>query len=81
MNNQDRQVVADRVDAEIELLLQEYDDTLAVTEAALMQAMLSAMKYAPSDSHGFSLISHCLTEICALSTKHDEMAGEFRTDD
>ena len=72
MNNQDRQVVADRVDAEIELLLQEYDDTLAITEAALMQAMLSTMKYAPSDSHGFSLISHCLTEICVLSSKLDE---------
>jgi len=76
MNNQDRQVVADRVDAEIELLLQEYDDTLAVTEAALMQAMLSTMKYAPSDSHGFSLISHCLTEICVLSAKHDETVDE-----
>ena len=76
MNNQDRQVVADRVNAEIELLLQEYDDTLAITEAALMQAMLSTMKYAPSDSHGFSLISHCLTEICDLSAKHDETVDE-----
>ena len=72
LSEEERQIVASRVEAEINLCLEEFEDTLSVTESALIQSMLSVMSHAPSDKHGILLITHCLNQICTLSLKNPE---------
>jgi hypothetical protein len=72
LSDQERQMVASRIEAEIDLCLEEFVDCLDVTESALMQSMLSVMCHAPSDKHGILLITHCLNQICSLSLKNPE---------
>lgn len=72
LTEQERQMVASRIEAEIDLCLEEFVDSLDVTESALMQSMLSVMCHAPSDKHGIVLITHCLNEICSYSLKNPE---------